>query len=562
MKTNLKQFALATAVAIALAGCASAPPAPIEINLVALNDFHGNLEASRFTYPGPDGQQVAVKAGGIDMLGGALAAWRREDPQLVVVGAGDLVGGTPAMSSMWADEPTLNALSMLGMDFSSVGNHEFDGGRIELLRQQHGGCGSPRPEKACKFAPDYRGASFSYLGANVVDKKTGKPFLPAYKIKEVRGVKMAFIGAVLQTTPQLVLASGIEGLAFEDEADSINRVIPELKAAGVTVFIAMIHEGGSTTERFDQPGCSQLKGPIVDIVRRLDPAIRLVASGHTHRGYLCEVEGRTVTQAASAGHLLSRIRLSVDPQTRTLQSVSARNVMVREGDFAPDPKLAAYLAEVRQRSAASLAKPVAMLAVPMVSRSLNAAGESALGDMVADSVLEATASHGVQIGLVNTAGIRKDLDTGAGLVASFGQAQIVLPFANTMVIMDMTGSQLYEMLELQWNRSGSDTEHSMLQVSEGFTYQWDSTKPRGARVVPGSVKLNGQPVEAGKMYRVAANNFLAEGGDGFPVFAQIKGKRFTEIRDIDAFASYLRRRAQAGKPAGLAQPAGRIQRIR
>lgn len=560
MKINLKRSAALVAGAFFLASCATAPQAPIEINLVAMNDFHGNLEASKFTHTGPDGKPVTVQAGGIEAMAAAVHAWRAQDPQLVLVGAGDLVGGTPAVSSMWNDEPTINALNLLGMNFSSVGNHEFDSGRIELMRKQKGGCDTPRADKACKLAPDFSGAKFQYLAANVVDKATGKAFLPAWRIEEVRGVKIGFVGAVLKGTPELVLASGIEGLAFQDEATAINRVLPELRAAGATVFIVLIHEGGTTTEPYHKQDCSQLSGPIVDISRKLDPAVRLVVSGHTHRGYQCKVDGRTITQAEYAGHMLTRIKLTVDPATRTLQQVDTNNVVVKPGDFPQVPAVASYVATVKQRGQAALARPVGHMAVRSVERRLNPAGESPLGGIVADAVLSATRSQGADIGLINTAGVRKDLESGTDGVVTYGQAQAVLPFANTLVVMELTGSQLVEMLEMQWLREGVDARHSMLQVSKNFSYQWDSERPRGARVVPGSVLLDGQPIVAGKVYRVAANNFLAEGGDGFPIFTKVP-KRDTQIVDIDAFLAYLAKDALA-QPAAFAAPAPRIVRVK
>ena len=560
MKTHLKQCAALVASAFLLAGCATAPQAPIEINLVAMNDFHGNLEPSRFNDVGPDGKPMTVQAGGIEAVASAVNAWRAQDPQLLLVGAGDLVGGTPAMSSMWNDEPTINALNMLGMNFSSVGNHEFDSGRIELMRKQKGGCETTRRDKACKLAPDFSGAKFTYLAANVLDKATGKPFLPAWRIEEVKGVKIGFIGAVLKGTPELVLASGIEGLSFEDEATSINRVIPEVRAAGATVFIVLIHEGGHTPEPYYQKGCSQLNGPIVDISKKLDPAVRLIVSGHTHRGFLCNVEGRTITQAEYAGHMLSRIKLTVDPASRALKEVDVSNTVVKPGDYPAVPAVAGYLATVKQRSQAALAKPVGRMAVSSIDRRLNPDGESPLGGFVADAVLAATRSHGVDIGLINTAGVRRDLESGADGVVTFGQAQAVLPFANTLVVMELTGRQLVEMLELQWAREGVDARHSMLQVSQNFSYQWDNERPRGSRVVPGSVRLNGQPIEDNKVYRVAANNFLAEGGDGFPIFTKVPQHQ-TGVVDIDAFVEYLGKGALA-QQAAFAAPAKRIVRVK
>lgn len=559
MNTMLNRPAAALLAACLLSACASAPPPPIDIQLVALNDFHGNLEPSKFSYPGHPGAKP-VQAGGIEAVAAAVEAWRREDRDLLLVGAGDLVGASPAISSMWADEPTIDALDLLGLNVSSVGNHEFDAGRVELLRQQHGGCKSPRTEKACKFAPDFGGARYTYLAANVVDARTGQPFLPAYKIEEVKGVKIGFIGAVLRDTASVVLASGIEGLRFEDEANAINGVLPALRAQGVTVFVVLIHEGGTTSDPFDQPNCSHLKGAIVPIAKRLDPAIRLIVSGHTHRGYLCDVDGRTVTQAETAGHVLSRIHLTVDPVTHALRGVSARNVVVKPGDYPAVATLEQYMRSVRGRSQAALAQPVAPVAVRSVTRKLASSGEAALGDLVADAVLEATRAQGVQIGFMNTAGMRKDFDVGPDLMATYGQVQMVLPFGNTLVVMDLTGKQLREILELQWQREHADVDHSMLQISHGFAYRWDASAGRGARVV--GMTLNGEPIDEHKTYRVVANNFLAEGGDGFPVFAQGANKRDTGIRDIDAFTAYLKQCAAAGQPAGSAEPAGRIERVR
>src|SRR5471032_2677608 len=375
------RLAAASAIAaLALAACATPHRDGVtDIHLVAINDFHGNLEASSFTYTGRDKQEHTIVAGGIDALGAALQAWRKEDDQLLLVGAGDLVGGSPAISSMWADEPTIGAMNRLGLRVSSVGNHEFDGGRQELLRQQKGGCASTRPEKACKLEPTFGGAQFSYLAANVIDMVTNKPFLPAYSIQEVHGVKIAFIGAVLKDTADMSLASGIAGLRFADEADSINRVLPELRQQGVNVFVVLIHQGGRTVDQFDQPDCEHLTGDIVDIVKRLDPAIRLVISGHSHKGDLCKVDGRFLTQSEKEGHLLGRITLSVDNASNAVRDISVRNVIMTPGEYPPAPELDAYLKTVRARSDAVLARPIAHLAVVKVKRGKDLPIESALG---------------------------------------------------------------------------------------------------------------------------------------------------------------------------------------
>ncbi len=561
----LSSVALAAALLASLAGCAhraTPPPNTAVVNLATLNDFHGNLEASKFTYTSvTDRQERTIQAGGIDALGATLQAWRKEDRELLLVGAGDLIGGSPAISSMWADEPSLVAMNLLGMNASSVGNHEFDPGRLELLRQQKGGCVSPRPDKACKLEGSYEGARFSYLAANVIDMVTRKPVLPAYKIEQAHGVKIGFIGAVLRDVPEKALASGIAGLDFVDEADAINRQLPELRKQGVGVFVVLIHQGGRTTDYFDQQDCSHLAGPIVDVVKRLDPAIRLVVSGHSHKGYLCKVDGRLVTQSDMGGHVMARIALTVDTASNTLRDVQAQNVIITPGAYPADPALDAYLAKVRARSADALARPVARLAVQSVVRERHEGDESALGDLVADANLAAGLPFGAQIAFMNNGGMRQDLDAGPDRMVTSGRALMVLPFSNSLVAMNLSGAQIYALLEQQW-LGERDVTRGLLQVSEGFSYQYNPGLPLGSRVVPGSVMLNKVPLEMASPYRVVVNNFLAEGGDGFPLFAKGGNRAETGIRDIDALTSYLAKREQIGKPAGASQPLGRIQRLK
>ena len=544
------------ALALVLAGCATAPSAPVTINIVAINDFHGNLEPSRYVPVNADGSKAqAIRAGGAENLAAALQAWRKEDKDLLFVSAGDLVGASPAMSSLWADEPTIEAMNMLNLRVSAVGNHEFDAGRKELLRQQNGGCDSPRPAKACQMSRDYRGAKFTYLAGNVVDSATGKPFIPAFRIEEVKGIKVGLVGVVLQDTRSVVMASGIAGLRFEDEAEAINRAIPQMRAQGADVIVALVHQGGRTVEHPLRAGCGKLEGDIVGIVRKLDPAVRLVISAHTHEGYLCTVEGRTVTQGASFGHLATRIALTVQKGAGVPSDVKVENVVMKAGDYPADEKMAAFVAKVKESSRAALMRPVARLASAPVLRKQNEAGEAPLGNLIADAVLAATRNVGARIGFMNEGGIRKDLEAGEGNVAAFGQAQAVLPFGNTLVVMDLTGAQIRRILENQWKEGSSNG--SMLQVSQGFSYRWDEKKPVGSRVL--GMTLDGQPIEEGKAYRVVANNFLAEGGDNFPDFAKGTNRLETGMLDLDAFTEYLR--ASEGQGASLAPAAPRIIKV-
>jgi len=557
---RLALLAAAAAAALLLSGCAapSRPSAPLELNLVALNDFHGNIEPSKYTYtpPGATGPRT-IQAGGIDVLKGALDTFRKEDPNLLFVAAGDLVGASPAASSMFADEPSIEALTRMGLVASSLGNHEFDPGPQELLRQQHGGCASPRPTKACQFAPDFKGAGFSYLAANVVDAQTGKNLVPGWRIVDVKGVKVGLIGAVLHDLASVTVASSIKGLDVRDEAASINAVLPAMRAQGAQVFVVLIHEGGFADQPYDKADCDTLHGPIVAITKQLDPAIRLVISGHSHTGYLCKVGDKVVTQADAYGHLLSRIRLTLDPATKAVRDIDVRNVVMDPAAFAPDAGLSAYLNDVRAKSRAVLAQPVARVGAG-VPRRENPSGESALGGVIADAAVAATRDQGTQIGFMNPGGIRKDLEAGADGVVTFGQAQAVLPFGNTLVVFDLTGAQLRRVLEEQWDRPASSGP-SILAVSSGLAYDWDGTLPAGRRV--SNVKVEGKPLDDGATYRVVANNFLAEGGDNIPTFAKGTRRVETSLRDLDALIAWLKVHPETGA-ANAAAPQPRIRKLR
>ncbi|PFH09333.1 5'-nucleotidase [Collimonas sp. PA-H2] len=542
------------------------PLAPVTVNLVAINDLHGHLEAETKSFAGiGDAVPRKIKVGGIDTIGGALNAWRAEDPQLLLVGAGDLIGASPALSSIWADEPTIAALNQLQLRVSAVGNHEFDQGTAELLRDQHGGCNSNRPEKACHFAPNFSGAKFSYLAANVIYNASGQALLPPYRIEQVHGVKIAFIGSVVRETEKMVAADGIASVNFTDEADAINRWVPELKAQGVSAIVVLIHQGGETPEPFNKTDCRQLSGPIVDIVKRLDPAIRLVISAHTHNGYTCQVDGRIVTQGDSFGHMLTRITLTIAPGaadlTQKITAISARNVLMDPQRFAADPALADFLQKLKERSNAVLAQPIARIAVPHIDKQINEAGESPLGDVIADSQLAATRKLGARIALINHKSVRENLESGAG-GSNYAQVAATTPYGNTLVLLNLSGSQILALLEQQsWLEEDRPGGRIMLQVSRGFSYRWDARQPLGQRVVRNSVKLDGVALEPQKQYRVSVNSFIAQGGDGFSLLTQGTGRIDTGINDLDALSQYLIAIERDGHPAGSAQADGRILRL-
>lgn len=564
-RLSLPRLLSAVALAVAvLGGCAHVqPPAqPVAVNIVAINDLHGYLQANPYSVrdsTAADGVRM-LKAGGIATLGGMLTQLRKDDPQLLFIGAGDLVGGSPPLSAMWADEPTLEALRYMDMKLSAIGNHELDNGKAEFLRQLNGGCESNRPTKACQFRAHYPGSGFPYLAANLIDTDTGKTLLPPYRIEEVKGQKIAFVGAVLRDVASVVSAKGLQGLRTEDEAESINRLIPELNRQGVNAIVAVVHQGGSTPEPYDKQDCSQLRGDIVDVAKRLDPAVDVLISGHSHQGYLCKVGPLLVTQGSSYGHLMTRLTLDVTPGQHRVTGIHATNLLADPAHYPADPQMLALQREVEARSNNVLLKPVGAIAASPITRRTNAAGEAPLGDLIADAQLSAGAAHGAQIAFMNRGGIRGDLALEPGLKRlNYGQVATVQPFNNTLVAFDLNGRQLEQLLNQQWKAGGS---FDALQVSRGFSYRWDSTRPLDSRVIPGSVRLNGKPVQPERNYRVVLNSFLADGGDRFSLFKQGVNRSDLEVTDLDSLIDYLHRMDQQGKPVGSAKSAGRIVKVK
>jgi 5'-nucleotidase len=325
--------------------------------------------------------------------------------------------------------------------------------------------------------------------------------------------------------------------------------------------VLLIHQGGATPEQFDQIACSQLSGPIVGLVKQLDPAIRLVISAHTHQGYLCEVDGRIVTQAEQSGQVLTRISMSIDTQSQAVSGIKVRNVLMESGSFAPDPALAGLLAEVKSRSKDVLSRPIARLALPRISDKLDAAGSSPLGDIATDAQLAATSVLGAQIVFINHKSLRGELVGGTG-GATYAQVAATHPYGNSLVLMSLSGAQIHALLEQQsWLASEAATGRRMLQVSNGFSYRWDAKAPQGARVVSGSLMLNGAPLVDTQKYRVSVNSFMAQGGDGYTVLTEGTERLDSGMLDLDVFIDYLTARDRAGSPLGSEQPAGRIVRV-
>jgi 5'-nucleotidase len=494
-----------------------------------------------------------VDAGGVAHLATQLSGLAAEAKKknTITVAAGDLIGASPLLSAAFHDEPTIEALNMAGLDYASVGNHEFDEGADELLRIQNGGC---HPVDGCADGTPYRGADFSYLSANAFVDATGQPLLAPYAVERVQGVKVGFIGMTLEGTKQIVSQEGVAGLTFADEVETANRYAAELRAQGVETIVVLLHEGGVQTgpDAWDVNGCNGLTGPIVDIASGMDDSIDVVVSGHTHQAYNCEIDGKLVTSASSNGRLVTDIDLSIDRRTGDVLTASAENVIVSR-TTAPDPAQARLIERYRA-ALGPIATQIVGNAPDGLTRAqeplfTGAVGESALGNVIADAQLAATDDEfGAVAAFMNPGGVRADLDPGE---VTYEEAFTVQPFANNLVTLDLSGAQLYCMLEQQFQvgRTLYPSATVAYTVDPAGTSAVAGGDPcAGTRVVDGSLTFGGVPVTADATYRVTVNNFLAGGGDGFSVLTGGTNLATGPI-DLDAFTAYLGAQSPITAPA-------------
>jgi 5'-nucleotidase len=545
---------LALAITLALAAPSSAQtPAPVDLRILAINDFHGYLRPfpGGITIADPEDKtkKITVAAGGAEHMATLVRELREGRKNTIFVAAGDLIGASPFLSALFHDEPTIEALSMMGLNISSVGNHEFDEGKDELLRMQNGGC---HPTDKCRGPQPFTGAKFRYLAASTFEKATGKTVFPAYEIREFDGIPVAFIGLTLKGTPGLVSPVGIAGLEFRDEAETVNALIPELKARGVEAIVVLIHEGGLPTGDYNE--CPGISGPIVDIVQKFDKAVDVVVTGHTHRAYVCELEGKLVTSGDKYGTLVTAIDLKLDPATRDIISAKANNNIVRSASLAKDPQQTVLL-DAYDRVAAPIANRPAGSVSTTLSRVPNAAGESPLGDIIADAQLAATSAEdkgGAVIAFTNPGGVRTDITRKEDGAVTYADLFASQPFRNQLVTMTLTGKQIKDMLEQQWL---DPKRPRILQVSRGFSYAWDNSRPDGERVLAERMSLNGRTIDPAASYRVTVNNFLSVGGDGFTVLTQGTAP-LIGVYDTDALLAYFTANSPVGPTA-----ADRIMRI-
>jgi len=558
----------------------------MDIQILSFNDFHGNLEAPT----GSSGRVITghaidpttgkpadltTNAGGVEYLATHLRDARVGNPNTVTVAAGDIIGASPLLSAAFHDEPTIEAMNALGLEATSVGNHEFDEGYKELQRMQNGGCLPDGPDglnnqNSCA-AGTFTGANFRILAANVKYAGTNNTILPSYWVKNFNGAKVGFIGMTLKETPSIVTQAGVAGLEFTDEVATANALVPVLREQGVKAIVVLVHQGGTPavqqwvgpdgktygvnpTYDYTCGGGGTLKSDsaILPIAANLDPQIDMIISGHTHQPYVCNVKDpadqqRLVTSASSFGRLFTETDLTFDRRTQDIVRASVKGTnMIVNRDV---PKAADETSIINTYK--TLIAPIANKQLGTIStditRTQSAAGESTLGDLIADAQVNdpsvVTSGQTPVVAFMNPGGIRADLSylkTAPELtdgIVRYEEAFTVQPFNNYLVSMDLTGAGIWSLLEQQWS-SGK-----ILQVSNGLHYTVrgaGTARTVTALSIQDPVTKSYLPVvnDGSTTYRIVTNNFLSDGGDNFLAFKNGTNKYFGGL-DIDAFAKYL-----------------------
>ena len=524
----------------------------IEVQILAFNDFHGNIDSPKLAVPAldPAGREVQVPAGGVAYLAGALEQLRKGHRYSITVSAGDLIGASPIDSALFLDEPTIHAMNAAHLDLNAVGNHEFDRGAKELLRIQYGGCRKYTRRTPCALEP-FHGARFRFLAANVV-RQDGSTIFPASAIRQFGPVKVGFIGMTLKETAVLATPSGVAGLRFADEAATANALAPRLKAEGADAIVLLIHQGAYLTPYYDR-SCKGLAGPILPILDKLDPAISIVISGHTHNAYICDISERgggtrLLTSAGKYGTLLTDIRLRFSRSSHKLVGRNAKFHIVQGQGFSTearhfpltnvvavdraDPRVAAIVARYSAAARPIAYRVVAHLPAPVSAKHDDDGGQR-LGELIADAQLAWARTHGepgTQIAFMNGGGVRTDLVPGPGGVVTYGQLFALQPFGNGLVVETLSGAQLRQLLEQQF------VNPQLLSPSAGFAFAYDPSRPLGQRII--SATLDGKPIDPGGSYRVVVNSFMASGGDNYFVLRDGTGRHDVGV-DLDALEAYL-----------------------
>lgn len=455
---------------------ASAPKENVKVQLLGLNDLHGQLDTD--TKVTANGQEVL--AGSMEYTAAAMKQREASNPNTLLVHAGDMIGGSPLISALFQDEPTVEVMEAMGFDVGTLGNHEFDEGISELKRMINGG-------EHPKGTKGYDGMNFPIIAANAYDTATGQLITQPYTIKEVGGKKIGFIGVVTQETPTMIVRKGNETLEIRDEVEAINHYTDILKKQGIEAIVVLAHNPTLQTGKADLYDAS-------DIAEKVDDEVDVIFAAHNHVFNDKVVDNKLIVQAYSYGSAFSDVDLELDAVTGEIVNKEAEVVTVYQKDYTPDPTISAIMKKYEDLIAPIKAEVVgdSMQTLPKGYPSSETIGDFALGNLIADGMKTAM---NADFAMMNGGGVRAQLD--AGLV-TFGDLFAIQPFGNVLNKVMLSGQDIETVLNNQITEKGLDFHIA------GFKYTWDSTTKKVVDIL----LPNGSKIDPNKEYSVVVNNYM------------------------------------------------------
>lgn len=546
---------------------ADAAPTSVPVQLVSITDFHGYLRppspADGGTIAGPDGKPQVV--GGAAYLATHLKTIRAGKQNSIFFATGDSFAGWPFEVDAHADEPTVEVMNALGVEFDAVGNHELDVSKSFLVdHMAKGKCFGKVGVDSCftdSTGRRFHGADFSFQSANIVDA-TGRTIVAPYTIRWVRdngrAYPVGFIGLTVPDTP-VGSTSYQPDLKALDPLESANAAAAELTRRGVRAIVLNMHDGGTdASPTYDN--CVNPSGPAIELARKVTPQIDAIVTGHWHAAFNCGIADpagnpRPVVEAANHGRLINEINLQLDRRTGEVlrdKTTSTNHAVTR--DVTPDARIQRIVDYWTAAGARKYAEPVATITGDF-TRTANAAGESTFADLAADVHLWTARQNGpADLGIiaakpaVGSTALRGDL-----LVANsnkpgdadgrvlLGESWEAYGYGNPVLTVSLTGESLDAALEQQWQTQPNGTvKFAPLAVSGNVAYSYDASRPVGDRVDPADVKIDGVALAPGKTYRVAVLAYTVIGGDGYTAFKAGYSDPVRNNTDHETFAAYLR----------------------
>ncbi|MBM7652274.1 5'-nucleotidase [Neobacillus cucumis] len=459
----------------------------VQVQLLGINDFHGQLNKYR--------KVSGHMAGGAEYLAAYLKKYKKENPNTLLVHAGDMVGGSPPISSQFQDEPTIEFLNLLHIDVGTPGNHELDQGVNEMKRLIYGGFN----EKTGYF----NGSNTPYISANIIDKRTNNPLFPPYVIKEIDGIKIGFIGVVTTETNLYVTHENRKEVEITDEVSAINRTAQLLKEKGIKAIVVLAHVSAESNLSGTNP-----QEALVEMAPKIDNEVDVIFAGHSHQYANTIVDNKLIVQAYSYGEAFSQVNIKIDRNTKDIIEKRAKIVVTSHDGIKPDKDTVALLKKYKEKLGDKFNQIVGFLPEE-VSRKQDVNGESPLAKMIAESERKAM---GTEIAIVHQGEMRGSLKRGN---LTLEDLYTQLPFGHSVSKLILTGDQIKLVLEQQWRK---DQMNDMLQTV-GLTYKWNPNAPIGSRIIM-LKDSKGQNLQSDREYVVAVSNYLASGGDNFSAFEQ------------------------------------------